>query len=50
MDGGAWWAAVYGVAHSRTRQKQLSSSSSRIILSTVLYQFEEYLNKELPYL
>ena len=28
MDGGAWWAAVYGVAQSRTRLKQLSSSSS----------------------
>ena len=28
MDGGAWWAAVYGVAWSRTRLKQLSSSSS----------------------
>ena len=27
-DGGAWWAAIYGVAHSRTRLKQLSSSSS----------------------
>ena len=27
-DGGAWWAAVYGVAQSRTRQKRLSSSSS----------------------
>ena len=26
--GGAWWAAVYGVAQSRTRLKQLSSSSS----------------------
>ena len=25
-DGGAWWAAVYGVAQSRTRQKRLSSS------------------------
>ena len=25
---GAWWAAVYGVAQSRTRLKQLSSSSS----------------------
>ena len=24
----AWWAAVYGVAQSRTRLKQLSSSSS----------------------
>ena len=27
-DGGDWWAAVYGVAQSRTRLKQLSSSSS----------------------
>ena len=26
MDGGAWWAAVYGVAQSRTRLKWLSSS------------------------
>ena len=24
-DGGAWWAAVYGVTQSRTRLKQLSS-------------------------
>ena len=27
-DGGAWWAAVYGVAQSRTRLKRLSSNSS----------------------
>ena len=27
-DGGAWWAAVYGVPQSRTRMKRLSSSSS----------------------
>ena len=25
-DGGAWWAAVYGVAQSRTRLKRLGSS------------------------
>ena len=25
-DGGAWWAAVYGVAQSRTRLKRFSSS------------------------
>ena len=30
-DGGAWWAAVYGVAQSRTRLKRLSNSSSKII-------------------
>ena len=28
-DGGAWWAALYGVAQSRTRLKRLSSSSSQ---------------------
>ena len=27
-DRGAWWAAVYGVAQSRTRLKRFSSSSS----------------------
>ena len=27
-DGGAWWAAVSGVAGSQTRLKRLSSSSS----------------------
>ena len=26
-DGGAWWAAVYGVAQNQTQQKLLSSSS-----------------------
>ena len=26
-DGGAWWAAVFGVAQSRARLKRLSSSS-----------------------
>ena len=29
-DGGAWWAAVCGVAQSQTGLKQLSSSSSRM--------------------
>ena len=27
-DGGAWWAAVYGVAQNRARLKRLSSSSN----------------------
>ena len=30
-DRGAWWAAVYGVAKSRTRLTRLSSSSSILI-------------------
>ena len=31
-DGGAWWAAVYGVAQSQKRLTWLSSSSSRNFL------------------
>ena len=31
-DSGAWWAAVYEVAQSWTRLKQLSSSSSKSLL------------------
>ena len=27
-DGGAWWAAIYGVAQNWTQLKRLSSSSS----------------------
>ena len=29
-DGGAWWAAVYGVVQSRTRLKRLSSRSNAL--------------------
>ena len=36
-DGGAWWAAVYGVAQSRTRLKRLSSSSSSKIIGVVTF-------------
>ena len=36
-DGGAWWAAVYGVAQSRTQLKQLSSNSSSLTLD--LHEF-----------
>ena len=35
-DSRAWWAAVYGVAQSRTRLKRLSSSSSRLWKKTSL--------------
>ena len=34
-DGGAWWAAVYGVAQSRTQLKWLS-------------RLQQYMNQELP--
>ena len=32
MDREAWRAAIHGVAKSQTRLKQLSSSSSRVVL------------------
>ena len=32
-DGGAWWAAVYGVTQSWTQLKRLSSSSSSSLIS-----------------
>ena len=35
-DGGAWWAAVYGVAQSRTQLKRLSSSSSSSSSSSII--------------
>ena len=34
-DGGAWWAAVYRVAQSRTRLKRLSSSSSKLSIQYI---------------
>ena len=36
-EGGAWWAAVYGVAQSRTRLKRFSSSSSHGLYCTLLW-------------
>ena len=42
MDGGAWWAAVYGVAQSRTRLKQLSSSSKqKVLFSLNIVKFQD---------
>ena len=38
-DGGAWWAAIYGVAQSRTQLKRLSSSSSSSRLKEQIYGF-----------
>ena len=44
-DGGAWWAAVYGVAQSRTRLKRLcSSSSSSVLLAAIWSYFEATVN------
>ena len=30
-DGGAWWAAVYGVTQSQTRLKSLSTKSLQMV-------------------
>ena len=55
-DGGAWWAAVYGVTQSHTRLKQLSSSSSHTYDSAVqfldsvlqIYTFKNDIYWEIP--
>ena len=36
-DGGAWWAAVYGIAQSRTQLNRLSSRSSTIIFNVICW-------------
>ena len=36
-DGGAWWAAIYGVAQSQTQLKWLSSSSIRLHLTAIWF-------------
>ena len=42
-DGRAWWAAVYGVAQSWTRLKQLSSSSRPYMICHIhLFSFEQH--------
>ena len=37
-DRGAWWAAVYGVAQSQTRLKQLSNSSTHMVNTRQTYR------------
>ena len=43
-DGGAWWAAVSGVAQSRARMKRLSSSSSSMVHFKVEFIFSQIPN------
>ena len=43
-DGGAWWAAIYGVAQSQTRLKRLSSSS--MVYPIVMYGCESWIRKK----
>ena len=42
-DRGAWWAAAYGVAQSRTRLKRLSSSSSSSSIACLSVSFLQQL-------
>ena len=39
-DGGAWWAAIYGVAQSRTQLKRLNSNGSRNSILALQYSFK----------
>ena len=45
-DGGAWWAAIYGVAQSWTWLKWLSSSSSRTNNFTICMEIQKTLNSQ----
>ena len=38
-DGGAWWAAIHGVAQSWTQLKRLSSSSSKLFFKVIRNEF-----------
>ena len=37
MDGGAWWAAVQGVAQSRTRLSDLAAAAAAADMLPVIY-------------
>ena len=45
-DGGAWWAAIYGVAQSWTQLKRLSSSSSTVHLFIIFIFLQDYLTRD----
>ena len=48
-DGGAWWAAIYGVAQSRTQLKRRSSSSSCVCFYALVNWLPLTILKEWPY-
>ena len=57
-DGGAWWAAIYGVAQNQTRLKRLSSSTftaldyayslRSCLLQRILKTCEVFCGREVP--
>ena len=40
-DGGAWWAAVYGVAQSQTRLKRLAAAVVTLKRLTLFYPIHQ---------
>ena len=48
-DGGAWWAAVYGVAQSQTQLKRLSSSNNLVISVLATFSNKLKIQNSLPY-
>ena len=49
-DGGAWWAAVYGVAQSQTWLKwrsSLAAHASKVMLKILQARLQQYVNCEL---
>ena len=49
-DGGAWWAAVYGVTQSQTRLKWLSSSSKSFISEKAMAAHSTTLAWKIPWM
>ena len=49
-EDGAWWAAIYGVAQSRTRLKQLSSSSIPYFKVQIHFKFYIYVRYRLKFM
>ena len=49
-DRGARWAAVYGVAQSRTRLSDLvvAAHTSKVMLKILQAGLQQYVNRELP--
>ena len=48
MDRGAWWAAVHGVAQSRTQLKQLSTRACMYVLEKEMATHSSVLAWRIP--
>ena len=46
-DGGAWWAAIYGVVQSRTRLRDLAAAAVKaMVFPVVMYGYESWTMKK----